>query len=187
MRSWHRPAWRRRPRRTRSPNDGLKSVEIAPDRKVTFRIFAPKASEVSVGGDFGQGGKLTKDEQGVWSITVGPLAADYYTYDFSVDGVKTVDPKNPMVKPGIGSVDSMFLVPGGEAEFEIAKDVPHGDVRERCTAPARSTNCAGCTFTRLRAMTPVATAIPFSTCCMARVMTIRAGAPSAGQGSSLTT
>ena len=48
---------------------------------------------------------------------------------FTVDGVRTVDPKNPMVKPGISSLDSMFLVPGKEAEFEATKDVPHGEVR----------------------------------------------------------
>ena len=50
------------PRRTPTPNDTLVSHEILPDNKVTFRIYAPKASEVSVSGDFGQGGKMTKDE-----------------------------------------------------------------------------------------------------------------------------
>ncbi len=34
-----------------------------------------------------------------------------------------------MIKPGLGSVDSVFLVPGPEAEFETLKDVPHGEVR----------------------------------------------------------
>jgi enterochelin esterase family protein len=117
------------PGRPRTPNDTLKSIEVSSDHKVTFRIYAPKASEVSVGGDFGPGGKLTKDEQGVWSITVGPLTPDYYTYNFNVDGVKTVDPKNPLFKPGIASVDSMLLIPGTEAEFEATKDVPHGEIR----------------------------------------------------------
>ncbi len=116
-------------RRPRTPNDTLRSIEVAPDHKVTFRIYAPKASEVSVGGDFGAGGKLTKDDNGVWSITVGPLTPDYYSYTFNVNGVRTVNPKNAMVKPGIGSVDSMFLVPGMEAEFEALKEVLHGKVR----------------------------------------------------------
>ena len=116
------------PRRP-TPNDTLKSVEVAPDKKVTFRIFAPKAEDVAVGGDFGQGGKLTKDDQGVWSLTVGPLTPDFYSYIFTVDGVRTVDPKNPMVKPGVSSLDNMFIVPGDEAEFETTKDVPHGEVR----------------------------------------------------------
>ena len=112
-----------------TPNDTLKSTEVAADKKVTFRIYAPKAAEVSVRGDFGRGGTMSKDDKGVWSLTVGPLTPDFYTYTFTVDDVRTVDPKNPMVKPGLGSVDSMFLVPGDEAEFEDAKDVPHGDVR----------------------------------------------------------
>ncbi len=116
-------------RRRPTPNDTLKSTEVAPDKKVTFRIYAPKADEVSVGGDFGQGGKMTKDDQGVWSLTVGPLVPDFYSYTFTVDGVKTIDPKSPMVKPGLGGLDSLFLVPGPEAEFETTKDVPHGEVR----------------------------------------------------------
>ena len=41
-------------RRPPTPNDTLKSTEVAPDHKVTFRIYAPKADEVSVGGDFGR-------------------------------------------------------------------------------------------------------------------------------------
>ena len=117
------------PKRQPTPNDTLKSTEVAPDHKVTFRIYAPKASEVSVSGDFGSGGKLTKDDQGVWSITVGPLAPDFYSYTFTVDGVRTVDPKNAMIKQGIASLESMFFVPGDEAEFEATKDVPHGEVR----------------------------------------------------------
>jgi enterochelin esterase-like enzyme len=117
------------PRRQATPNDTLKSAEVAPDHKVTFRIYAPKADEVSVSGDFGAGGKLTKDEQGVWSITVGPLTPDFYSYTFNVDAVRTVDPKNPMIKPGISSLDNMLLVPGDEAEFESTKDVPHGEIR----------------------------------------------------------
>src|SRR3954454_24973831 len=67
-----------RAQRQPTPNDTLKSTEVAPDRKVTFRIYAPKADEVAVNGDFGQGGKMTKDDKGVWSLTVGPLEADYY-------------------------------------------------------------------------------------------------------------
>src|SRR4051795_11712299 len=117
------------PQRRPTPNDTLKSTEVSDDHKVTFRVYAPKASEVSVSGDFGQGGKMEKDDQGVWSLTVGPLTPDFYSYSFNVDGVRTVDPKNPMIKQGVNSLDSMFLVPGEAAEFEETKDVPHGEVR----------------------------------------------------------
>jgi enterochelin esterase family protein len=115
-------------RRPPSPESTVRSIEVAPDHKVTFRIYAPKASEVTVAGDFGNG-KLTKDDNGIWSTTVGPLVPDFYTYTFRIDGVRTIDPRNPMIKPGLGSVDSMFLVPGPEAAFEEHKEVPHGQVR----------------------------------------------------------
>jgi len=117
-----------------TPNDTLKSPEVLPDHRVIFRIYAPKASEVTISGDWitqgrGTGGKLEKDTQGVWSITVGPLVPDLYAYNFTVDGVRTIDPKNPMIKPGISSVDNMFEVSGEEAAFEENRPVPHGEIR----------------------------------------------------------
>lgn len=117
------------PRRAPTPNDTLKSAEVAPDHKVTFRIYAPKADEVLVSGDFGRGGKLTKDEQGVWSLTVGPLAPDFYSYTFAVDGVRTIDPKNARIKPGVNSVESILEVSGDDAAFEANAPVPHGEIR----------------------------------------------------------
>ena len=116
-----------------TPNDTLKSPEVLPDNRVAFRIYAPKASEVSVSGDWiaqgrGTGGKLEKDEQGVWSLTVGPLVPDFYTYSFTVDGVKTIDPKNAMIKQGVASLDNMFELPGPEATFEANTPIPHGQI-----------------------------------------------------------
>ncbi len=116
------------PRRGPAPGFNYRSIEVGPDHKITFRIRAPRASEVSVLGDFGRA-KMEKNGEGVWSATVGPLEPDYYTYHFDVDGVFTVDPRNPMIKPGLGSVDSMCLVPGPESEFEQTKHVPHGQLR----------------------------------------------------------
>src|SRR4051812_10371019 len=76
------------------------SPEVGKDNKVTFRIQAPKATAVTVQGDWGSE-KLTKDENGLWSVAVGPLTPDYYSYTFSVDGVKTLDPVNPTIKQGL--------------------------------------------------------------------------------------
>ena len=115
------PAGAQRQRRKPTPNDKLVSPEVHPDKKVTFRIYAPKASEVTLRGDWMEGGKpvaLEKDKDGVWSVSVGPLVPDLYNYSFSVDGVKTIDPKNPTVKQGISGLDSMFFLPGKEADWE---------------------------------------------------------------------
>jgi enterochelin esterase family protein len=115
------------------PFVGLVSPEVRPDRTVTFRIFAPKATEVTVRGDWLEKpgpAKLEKDDKGVWSVTVGPLAPDYYSYLYVVDGVATVDPRNPTIKQGIGGVQSMFFLPGPGAEFQDNRPVPHGDIRQ---------------------------------------------------------
>jgi enterochelin esterase family protein len=120
------------PQRAPTPNDTLKSPEVLPDSRVVFRIYAPKATEITIGGDFlpaGPNPKLEKDEQGVWSFTAGPLAPDFYSYSLTVDGVHTLDPKNASVKQGINSLDNMFEVPGADAAFEALQAVPHGDIR----------------------------------------------------------
>lgn len=119
----------------RTPNDTLKSPEVLSDGRVVFRVYAPKASEVTLGGDWisqglGDGGNLTKDDKGVWSITVGPLPADFYSYSLTVDGVRTLDPKNALIKQGTTSVDNMVFVPGEAAAYQDTKAVPHGEIRK---------------------------------------------------------
>ena len=121
------------PRREPTPNDTLVSPEVLSDRRVTFRVYAPKASEVTLRGDWMQAPgpvKLDKNEQGVWSVTIGPLTPDFYSYGLSVDGVRTLDPKNALIKQGVTSNDNIFFLPGEEAAFEDNKMVPHGDVRQ---------------------------------------------------------
>jgi enterochelin esterase-like enzyme len=122
------------PQRTAAPAAAPVSPEVLPDHRVTLRIAAPMAAVVTVTGDWvaqgrGTGGALAKDGQGVWSITIGPLVPDFYSYSFSVDGVHVVDPVNPLVKPGVRSVDSLFEVPGAEDAFEATVNVPHGELR----------------------------------------------------------
>jgi enterochelin esterase family protein len=120
------------PRREPAPTARLASPELHTDRKVTFRIHAPRATEVTVRGDWmtGPPTKLEKDDKGVWSATVGPLTPDFYSYSFTVDGVRTLDPQNPTIKQGVASLDSMFFLTGPEADFQDNKPVPHGDVRK---------------------------------------------------------
>jgi enterochelin esterase family protein len=121
------------PQRTPTANDTLVSVEVHADNRVTFRIYAPKASEVTLRGDWMETPapiKLEKDEKGVWAATVNALPPDFYSYSFSVDGVRTLDPKNPTIKQGINSVDNMFFLAGAGAEFQDNKPVSHGEIRK---------------------------------------------------------
>jgi enterochelin esterase family protein len=108
------------------------SPEVAADRHVTFRILAPKASEVSLIGEFVQGSKsLTKDNNGLWSVTVGPIAPEMYHYNFVVDGVRIIDPGNPRLKTGStpNTLMSILDVHGDHPRFFDAQTVEHGEIR----------------------------------------------------------
>jgi len=124
------PSSAQQPPRQPTPNDTLVSPEVHGDKRVTFRIYAPKASEVAMRGDWMEGPgtlKLEKYEKGVWSVSVGPLVPDYYSYTFIVDGVRTLDPKNATIKQGITSLDNMFLLSGPEIAFGKSPDAARRD------------------------------------------------------------
>ena len=121
------------PPRQPTPNDTLKSPKVLTDNRVAIQLYAPKASEVTVVGDFMTAMKplnLTKDANGVWSVTVGPLKPDYYTYTLTVDGVRTMDPKNPVIKQGMSSLENVMALPGAETVFQDNRPVPHGELRQ---------------------------------------------------------
>jgi enterochelin esterase-like enzyme len=106
------------------------SPEVKEDRTVTLRFRAPNAKEVNLIGEIdGKPHPMTKDDNGIWSVTLGPLAPDVYNYQFNVDGIIAMDPGNPSVKLGFGAFPpaNMFEIPGDE--FDDARDVPHGTVR----------------------------------------------------------
>jgi enterochelin esterase-like enzyme len=117
----------------RTPGDTLKSPVVAGDGRVTFQLYAPKATEVSLrseGPAPHANVKLQKNEQGVWTATVGPVPPDHYIYWYDVDGVSVADPRNPRVRVNMSTVRSFLSVPGAEAEFHAEKPVPHGAVAE---------------------------------------------------------
>lgn len=109
------------------------SPEILPDHRVTFRFLAPEANQVILTGDLwkiqGKTEQMKKDDNGLWTVTIGPLTPDLYSYSFMVDGLRILDQDNGWIKPGVISTENMFLLPGGESDFLIEKPVPHGEVR----------------------------------------------------------
>jgi enterochelin esterase-like enzyme len=109
---------------------GASSPAISSDNKVTFRLSAPKAASVTVRGDFGDAAQMTKDEQGVWSVTVGPLQPEVYSYTFDVDGVTVLDPSNFQLSRDTTRNQNLLIVPGEGSDLYIVKDVPHGSVSQ---------------------------------------------------------
>jgi enterochelin esterase-like enzyme len=106
------------------------SPEVAADRQVTFRILAAKAEAVKVtGGDMpeiGPGKDMTKNDQGVWEVKLGPVNSGAYRYNFNVDGVTVIDPRNPATSESNANTWSLVVVPG--SDISDTKDVPHGAV-----------------------------------------------------------
>ena len=116
----------------RAQDPPIHSPEVAPDRTVTFRMRAPLASEVTLSGEFLRGSKpLVKGSDGVWSVTIGPLDPEIYNYNFTIDGVKTIDPANAAVKSGStpSTISSILTVHGDAPAFYDPQPVPHGEIR----------------------------------------------------------
>jgi enterochelin esterase-like enzyme len=108
------------------------SPEVGADGTVTLRLLAPNAQQVTASGEIdGQAHPMTKGENGVWAVTVGPLSPDIYTYAFNVDGLTVLDPRNTNTKMGYGGFGpvSVVEVPGNGPQFYDVKPVPHGAVR----------------------------------------------------------
>jgi enterochelin esterase family protein len=90
---------------------------------------------------------MTKNADGVWEVTLGPLPPGAYRYTFSVGGVPIVDPRNPTTSESNTTVWSLVVVPGSDA-FD-ARKVPHGAV---ASVPYYSTTLGG--FRRMHVYTP---------------------------------
>src|SRR5688572_5365636 len=115
-----------------SPAATVVSPEIAADRRVTFRIYAPNAQAIRLAaGDIpgvGQTTQLTKGENGIWQVTTGPIDPGAYRYNFNVDGVATIDPRNYQTSESNTIVSSLIYAPG--SEFMDTRNVPRGSIGE---------------------------------------------------------
>ena len=108
------------------------SPEVGVDRKITFRIYAPQADAVRLTASdiprSAQNSQFARAVNGVWQLTLGPVDPGAYRYNFNVDGVATIDPRNPSISESNNNVWSLVYVPGSEL-FDT-RDIPHGAVAE---------------------------------------------------------
>lgn len=116
---------------TASPR--LVSPEVHADRTITFRFLAPRAAELLLRFSAGQQRTwpMSRDSDGVWSVTVGPVDPEIYWYSFLVDGAKAIDTSNPVTRSGITIDGSIVEVPGDPPRFDQLQDVPHGELSTR--------------------------------------------------------
>jgi enterochelin esterase-like enzyme len=120
------PAWKP------TPNDTLVSCKILPDYHVLFRIYAPDAKRVRLSSTdmagVGWGKEMIKRADGVWEISADSVAPGAYRYNFNVDGISVIDPRNPVTSQSNMNTWSLIYVSG--SDFMDIKDVPHGAVAE---------------------------------------------------------
>ncbi len=106
------------------------SPDVQADRRVTFRILAPNATAVRLGGSDipgnSPGAALTKGENGVWDVTLGPIDPGAYRYNFNVDGVSVIDPRSSAISESNNNAWSLVVVPG--SDLMDTRRVPHGAV-----------------------------------------------------------
>ena len=121
-----------------APTLGDHFTQILPDRRVTFRLFAPKANAVEVVIGIKSATyepqatitEMTKDPNGLWTVTLGPLEPNLYAYQFSLDGCAISDPGNDMPLP-LRHVDtSLLLIPGTPPDFLDDQTGAHGTMRD---------------------------------------------------------
>lgn len=115
------------------------SPVVHPDRTVTFRIAAPNASEAQLHGlSSSARGEfidppipMSINGDGVWEITVGPVAPNIYRYNFLIDGAAVNDPNNPEVSQNERTLGNFVDVPGDTPAIYDVRDIPHGTVTMR--------------------------------------------------------
>jgi len=107
---------------------GAEFPKILPDLSVQFRISAPDAKKVQI--DLGKLYDMTKDDQGVWSVTTAPQVPGFHYYSLVIDGIKVTDPASESFY-GMGRMASAIEIPEKGADFYEIKDVPHGTISSK--------------------------------------------------------
>lgn len=113
----------------------FRSPEVT-DTSVTLRYYAPGAHEVAlVGLRRPAPVPMTKDKDGVWSVTFGDLAPDLYSYYFSVDGATALDPRNRHFKRWLGCESAVEFTGGTKPAWSL-QPVPHGTLHRHLITSA---------------------------------------------------
>ncbi len=71
---------------------------------------------------------MEKDKHGIWTITIKPVSPRLYQYLFEIDGVRTIDFANPVVKAGTSVYGSVVEVHGNSVRYDELQNVQHGEI-----------------------------------------------------------
>ncbi len=107
-----------------SNQQGKQYPQVNSERRVRYRIAAPQAQSVRVGGT-----TLTKGEDGMWVGVSRPMDEGFHYYTINIDGAEVPDP-NSLYFDGAGRWGSGIEIPAHDQDFYALKNVPHGQLRE---------------------------------------------------------
>lgn len=104
------------------------SPEIHEDGRVSFRITAPGADEVSVNGQWSDDNvTLSRGEKGLWEgTTPEPVPPGVWEYGMMVDKMRTIDSRNGAIKPQRWPKTSILHVPSDPPAHWDLQNIPHG-------------------------------------------------------------
>ena len=96
--------------------------------RVQLRVKAPEATKIVA--NFWSGPKvdMTKQEDGVWTVTTSPLAPGLHYYTFVIDGAEVSDPGSQAFFGGSRYVSAVEIPEPGSTYYSI-QDVETGDSR----------------------------------------------------------
>jgi len=107
-----------------SNQEGKQFPAVNSEHRVRYRIAAPQAHNISVGGT-----ALTKDDSGVWTGVSKPMDEGFHYNNITVDGVSSPEP-NSLYYYGSSRWGSAIEIPAADQDFYQLKNVPHGQLRE---------------------------------------------------------
>jgi enterochelin esterase-like enzyme len=109
---------------------GQQYPRVHDDLRVTFRIKAPDAQKVVFGFFDSQRYPAKKGDDGFWTATTEPQVPGFHYYRVFIDGAEVNDPASETYY-GTGKMTSGIEIPEKGVDYDLPKDVPHGEVRER--------------------------------------------------------
>ena len=110
---------------------GASYPRIHDDLRVTFRVKAPDAQKVVFGFFSDERFPAEKGDGGFWTATTSkPVVPGFHYYRVFIDGAEVNDPGSETFY-GTGKMTSGIEVPEKGVDYDLPRDVPHGEVRER--------------------------------------------------------
>jgi len=107
-----------------SNQQGKQYPQVNSEHRVRYRVTAPQAQTVKVGGT-----TLTKGDEGAWVGVSRPQDEGFHYYTINIDGAEVPDP-NSLYFYGAGRWGSGIEIPAEDQDFYALKNVPHGQLRE---------------------------------------------------------